>query len=188
MACKYSPKSTYSIRLDDNVVLELKARAKAEQTTVGALIRRAIDNALENRAVDEYLTDMEHRIVMTICRSISQLDRHQLQTRRVADIALSQNKYLWFQLIANNVLKRQDGEDNLAAFRRTSNSFMRWLPASLSANGVVRRMIKQVMEPSFIVDEAPSEPARPFAPEVAEPTALNTGEINVSSMDPAKST
>jgi hypothetical protein len=180
-------KDTFSLRLDKDVMTELKARAKAERTTVGALIRRSIDNGLDTRAVEECLTEIEHRIITTICRSISQLDHHQLQTRRVVDISLAQNEYLLFQLIANNMVKRQDGEDSKIAYRRIHNVFMRWLPGALRANGMVKQMIKQVMAPGFVVDEAPTAPSREIGWDGAQPPSSVRSEINdVRDTNPAK--
>lgn len=65
MARKSYAKSTYSIRLDGDVVKELQRRAKEEQTTVGALIRRSIDGYLNERDAGEALAGMEDRIIAT---------------------------------------------------------------------------------------------------------------------------
>jgi len=168
MARKSYAKSTYSIRLDGEVVKELQRRAKEEQTTVGALIRRSIDGYLNERDAGEELAQMEGRIITTISRTISQLDRHQLQTRRVADISVAQGEYLR-RILALKYVGLGDGEDSAGMLSRTRNGFMGWLPKALSSTGTVRRMIKQVMEPAFIVDEAP--PPSENGSEGAEPSA-----------------
>jgi len=151
MARKSYAKATYSTRLDGDVLKELQRRAKEEQTTVGALIRRSIDGYLNERDAGEALAGMEDRIIATVRK----LDRHQLQTRRVADISVAQGEFIR-RLLAKEHEPLREGEDTTRMLGRTWNGFRRWLPMALSSTGTVRQMIKQVMEPAFIVDEAPS--------------------------------
>lgn len=153
MARKSYAKSTYSIRLDDNVVKELQRRAKGEQATVGALIRRSIDNYLQDRDASEVVADMEERIIATIRK----LDRHQLQTRRVADISVAQGEHIRRMLVARIAVAKA-GEDKEQMLARTHDEFMRWLPNALDSTGEVRQMIRQVMEPAIRLEEAPNDP------------------------------
>lgn len=157
MARKSYAKSTYSIRLDGDVVQELKARAMAEQTTVGALIRRAIGSYLDDRAADETLAEMEQRIIASISRAIKQLDRHQLQTRRAADISVAQGELLR-GLLLGGLYAQKGGETREQMLARTREEFMRWLPKALAATGEVMQMVRASME----------EPAIRFEEEAAD--------------------
>ena len=127
MARKSYAKATYSTRLDGDVLKELQRRAKEEQTTVGALIRRSIDGYHNERDAGEELAQMEGRIITTISRTISQLDRHQLQTRRVADISVAQGEFIR-RLLAKEHEPLREGEDTTRMLGRTWNGFRRWLP------------------------------------------------------------
>jgi hypothetical protein len=160
MARKSYAKLTHSIRLDGDVVKELQQRAMAEQTTVGALMRRAIDNYLADRDASEAVVEMEGRIIASISRAISQLDRHQLQTRRAADISVAQGELLRGLLMAG-LFVRQDGESREQMIARTRDEFMRGLPKALAATGEVMQMIRASMEPALrsekAVDDLPDE-------------------------------
>lgn len=140
--CHITPMSVYSVRLDQNAVLALKLRARERGLPVAMVLRNIINDYLIERDADDAISEMETRMVA----SIDRLTRTQLQVRRVADISVAQNEYIR-RTLDLMYAKRTPGEDLKETLSRNRATFLEWLPRSLTTSGIVRQMIRLVMEP-----------------------------------------
>jgi|WetSurMetagenome_2_1015567.scaffolds.fasta_scaffold39221_4 hypothetical protein len=135
------------------------------------LIRRSIGNYLDDRDASEAVAEMEQRIIASISRAISQLDRHQLQTRRAADISIAQGECLRGLLLAG-LFAQKNGETREQMLARTREEFMGWLPKALAATGEVMQMIRASMEPALRSEKAADDlPDEDGSDGVAAPSA-----------------
>lgn len=133
--------TVYSVRLDLDAVQALKLRAQEKGLPVAMVLRAIIRDYLLDRETDQYLSEMEDRIVATINR----LNRTQLQVRRVADISVAQGE--WIRRNLDLLYAKESGADLQEILPKHWEAFSKYLPLSLASTGEVRTMIRKVMEP-----------------------------------------
>lgn len=152
MTNKSGPKSVYSVRLDLTTVKALQLSADTQRITFAAAIRRAIDDYLDERGGETYLEQMEARLA----GSIQRLSKHQYLTRRAVDLTIAELEYQR-RLFALSHAKRLEGEDTAALLARSRNEFEQWLGKSMAQNGLIRSLIRQMIDPDHTFTEPEQE-------------------------------
>ncbi|MDR3525818.1 MAG: hypothetical protein P4L57_00960 [Rhizomicrobium sp.] len=163
--------TTYSVRLNSQVVKDLELRATERRSPVAALIRSAIGDYLNNLEGEDVLAQMEQRIIATIER----VERQRARQRRQAELTLLEVDYIRRSMDFRFMRRLEPNEDPVSVFRRSDKSYFDWLQKVFKKR--LDLLVNAVTEPTIMLDEArdTTEEVKLAEPAPAVPTPKPAG-------------